>query len=128
MRPGFVYLTCLLVIFLRIFKFWDPTVHLLDSMTIGLGKLSISIWGLIEAIIVFILLWAAAGLANRFIAHCLAAFTKMTYSDRTLIQRVIKAATMVIVILISLKAAGIHPAAIVVTGGPSVLASVLDCR
>lgn len=97
-------------------------------MTIGLGKLSISIWGLIEAIIVFILLWAAAGLANRFIAHCLAAFTKMTYSDRTLIQRVIKAATMVIVILISLKAAGIHPAAIVVTGGPSVLASVLDCR
>jgi hypothetical protein len=113
----FVYLPCLLVMFLRIFKLWDPTVHLLDSMTIGLGKLSISIWGLTEAIIVFILLWAAAGMANRFIAHWLAASTKMTYSDRTLIQRVIKAATMTIVILISLKAAGIHLAAIVVTGG-----------
>jgi small-conductance mechanosensitive channel len=113
----FVYLTCLLVIFLRIFKLWDPTVHLLDSMTIGLGKLSISIWGLTEAIIVFILLWAAAGIANRFFAHWLAASTKLTYSDRTLIQRVIKAATVAVVILISLKAAGIHLAAVVVTGG-----------
>jgi small-conductance mechanosensitive channel len=113
----FVYLTCLLVIFLRIFKLWDLTVHLLDSMTIGLGKLSISIWGLTEAIIVFILLWAAAGAVNRFFAHWLATSTKLTYSDRTLIQRVIKAATAAMVILISLKAAGVHLAAVVVTGG-----------
>jgi small-conductance mechanosensitive channel len=112
-----VYAICLIVISLRMFKLWEPTVKLLDSMTIGLGKLSISIWGLIEAIIVFILLWAAAGAANRFIAHWLATSTKMTYSDRTLIQRVIKAATAAIVILISLKAAGIHLAAVVVTGG-----------
>jgi len=53
-------------------------------------KLSISVWGLLEAIIVFILLWAAAGAANRFIAHWLMTSTKLTYSDRTLIQRVIK--------------------------------------
>lgn len=112
-----VYVTCLLVISLRIFKLWDPTVHLLDSMTIGLGKISISIWGLTEAIIVFILLWAAAGTANRFIAHWLTTSTKLTYSDRTLIQRVIKAATVALVILISLRAAGIHLAAVVVTGG-----------
>ena len=76
----FVYVTCLIVISLRIFKLWEPTVHLLDSMTIGLGKISISVWGLTEAIIVFILLWATAGAANRFIAHWL-----ITYSQADLL-------------------------------------------
>jgi len=113
----FVYVVCLAVIFLRIFKLWDPTVKLLDSMTIELGKISISVWGLTEAIMVFILLWAAANAINRFIAHWLMTSTKMTYSDRTLLQRVIKAATVAVVILISLGAAGIHMTAIAVTGG-----------
>lgn len=112
-----VYVISLMFISLRIFKLWDPTVDLLDSMTIGLGKVSISIWGLIEAIVVFIVLWVAAGAANRFFAHWLTSSTKLTYSDRTLIQRVIKAATVIVVILISIKAAGIHLAAVVVTGG-----------
>jgi small-conductance mechanosensitive channel len=113
----FVYVVCLAFISLRIFKLWDPTVKLLSSMTIGLGKISISVWGLIEAIIVFILLWAGAGAVNRFIAHWLMTSTKLTYSDRTLLQRVIKAATLAVVILISLGAAGIHMTAIAVTGG-----------
>jgi small-conductance mechanosensitive channel len=72
---------------------------------------------LTEAIIVFILLWASAGVVNRFISHWLMTSTKLTYSDRTLIQRVIKTATVAVVILISLRAAGIHLAAVVVTGG-----------
>ena len=38
----FVFVICLTVVSLRIFKLWDPTVHLLDSMSIGLGKISIS--------------------------------------------------------------------------------------
>jgi small-conductance mechanosensitive channel len=113
----FVYVICLVVLSLRIFKLWDPTVRLLDSMTIGLGKISISVWGLTEAIIVFILLWAAAGAANRFLAHWLTTHTHLTYSDRTLLQRVIKAAMATVVILISLRAAGIHMTAIAVTGG-----------
>jgi small-conductance mechanosensitive channel len=105
------------VIFLRIFKLWDPTVNLLNSMTIELGKISISVWGLIEAIIIFILLYAAASVVNRFIAQWLMTSTKLTYSDRTLLLRVIRAATVAVVILISLGAAGIHMTAIAVTGG-----------
>ena len=112
-----VYAICLIVISLRIFKLWEPTVKLLDSMTIGLGTIIISVWGLTEAIIVFILLWASAGVVNRFISHWLMTSTKLTYSDRTLLQRVIKAATVAVVILISLGAAGIHMTAIAVTGG-----------
>jgi small-conductance mechanosensitive channel len=72
---------------------------------------------LTEAIIVFILLWAAAGAANRFIAHWLTTYSHLTYSDRTLLQRVIRAAMGAVVILISLRAAGIHMTAIAITGG-----------
>jgi small-conductance mechanosensitive channel len=113
----FIYVICVIVLSLRIFKLWDPTVRLLESMTIGLGKISLSVWGLTEAIIVFILLWAAAGAANRFIAHCLTTYSHLTYSDRTLLQRVIRAAMVAVVILISLRAAGIHMTAIAITGG-----------
>jgi small-conductance mechanosensitive channel len=112
-----VYGVCLTVIALRLFKLWQPTVELLGSMKIELGKISISVWGLTEAIVVFILLWFAGGAANRFIAHWLTASKHLTYSDRMLLQRVIRAATVVVVILISLNAAGIHMAAIAVTGG-----------
>jgi small-conductance mechanosensitive channel len=55
--------------------------------------------------------------ANRFIAHWLISYSHLTYSDRTLLQRVIKAALVAVVILISLRAAGIHMTAIAVTGG-----------
>ena len=113
----FVYVVCVVVIFLRIFKLWEPTVDLLNSMTLELGKISISVWGLIEAIIIFILLYAIAGVVNRFIDHWLMTSTKLTSSDRTLLLRIIRAVTVVVVILISLGAAGIHMTAIAVTGG-----------
>lgn len=113
----FVYVLSIIFLSLRISKMWDPTVQLLDSMKISIGSISISLWGVIEAIVVFILLWAAAGAANRFIGHWLATSSQLTYSDRTLIQRVVTAVTGAMVILISLKAAGVHMAAIAVTGG-----------
>ena len=113
----FVYVVCLAVIFLRIFKLWEPTVNLLDSMTIVLGKINISVWGLTEAITIFILLWIAANAVNRFVFQWLMTSTKLNHSDQILIQRIIKAATVAVVILISLRAAGIHMTTIAVTGG-----------
>jgi small-conductance mechanosensitive channel len=113
----FVYGICLIYIALRISRLWEPTVELLASMTIGLGKISMSIWSLTELITVFILLWTTAGAANRFMAHWLTSYTHLTYSDRTLIQRAIRAVTALAVILISLRAAGINLATVVVTGG-----------
>lgn len=113
----FVYLICLLVVALRILNLSDPAVRLLDSMTISLGDISFSLWDVIEAITLFILMWAVAGTVNRLLAHWLATSTKLTYSDRTLIQRVIYAVMLVVVVMITLSAAGIHPAAIAATGG-----------
>ena len=113
----FVYVVSIIFLFLRISKLWAPTVELLGSMKISIGSISLSLWGLIEAIVVFIMLWVVAGAANRFIAHWLATSSDLTYSDRTLIQRVATGVTGAVVILISLRAAGVHMAAIAVTGG-----------
>jgi small-conductance mechanosensitive channel len=113
----FVYVASIIFLLLRISKLWGPTVQLLDSMQIEVGHISISLWGLIEAIVIFIMLWVVAGAANRFIGHWLATSSHLTYSDRTLIQRVATGVTGAMVILISLRAAGVHMAAIAVTGG-----------
>ena len=111
------YIGCALVIALRLFGLWDATVHLLASMTIDLGAISFSVWGVIKAIVVFIVLWAAGSAANRFFAHWLSGSTRLTYSDRVLIQRAFNGTMAAIVILVTLHAAGIHMAAIAFTGG-----------
>jgi len=61
---------------------------LLDSMTIRLGKISTSVWGLTEAIVVFILLWTAAGAANRFIAYRLITYSNLTCDIKVIEEKV----------------------------------------
>jgi len=51
------------------------------------------------------------------VAHRLAASDSLTTSDRILLQRVITATTMTVVILISLRAAGLDLTTLAVTGG-----------
>ena len=105
------------VIILRIFGLWDHTVHLLASMTIALGAISFSVWGMIKAVAIFIVLWSLGSTASRFFAHWLSGFANLTYSDRVLIQRAFNGTMAAIVVLVSLSAAGIHMAAIAFTGG-----------
>ena len=112
-----VYIIILVFLVLKIFRLWDPTVALLGSMTIGLGSINVSILGLIEAAILFICLWIAAGAANRFMAHRLATSERLATSDRVLLQRVIRAVTVAAVVLISLRAAGLDLTTLAVTGG-----------
>ena len=114
---GFVCTLALIFLSLRIFGLWDQTMQLLNSMTINIGRIQISMWNLIEAVVVFILLWIARGAANRFLGHWLATAPHMTYADRTLIQRSVSVATGALVVMIALRAAGVHMTAIAVTGG-----------
>jgi small-conductance mechanosensitive channel len=86
-------------------------------MTVDIGAISFSIWGLIKASAVFIVLWAAGSAARRFFAHWLSASTHLTYSDRVLIQRLFNVAIVTLVLLVSLHAARIHMTAIAFTGG-----------
>jgi len=112
-----VYTLILVFLALQVFKLWEPVVALLDSMTIELGNIRVSVWGLIEAAAIFTFLWAAAGAVNRFLAHWLASADRLLTSDRILLQRVIRAVTVAAVVLISLRAAGIDLTTFAVAGG-----------
>lgn len=111
------YGVALAVIALRLFHLWQPAVDLLNDMTISLGAISFSLWGLIKAITIFIVLWAVGSSIKRLFAHWLMGAAHLTYSDRELIQRVFNSVIVVAVVLVSLNAAGIQMTALAVTGG-----------
>jgi small-conductance mechanosensitive channel len=111
------YGVALAVIALRLVHLWQPAVDLLNGLSISLGAINFSLWELIKAITIFIVLWAAGSAIQRLFAHWLMGSTHMTYSDRVLIQRVFNSVIVVAVVLVSLNAAGIHMTALAVTGG-----------
>ncbi|MFZ0613810.1 MAG: mechanosensitive ion channel domain-containing protein [Desulfobacterales bacterium] len=112
-----IYIIIIFFLALRVFGLWDRTVKMLGSMTIVLGNVNVSVWGMIESAAIFILLWAAAGGFNRFVSQRLASSDRLMSSDRILLQRVIRVATVAGVILISLRAAGLDLTTLAVTGG-----------
>jgi small-conductance mechanosensitive channel len=107
----------LAAIALRLLHLWQPVVNLLNDMTISLGAINFSLWGLFKAITIFIALWALGSAIQRLFAHWLMGSSHLTYSDRVLIQRVFNSVIVVAVVLVSLNAAGIHMTALAVTGG-----------
>ncbi len=113
----FVFIACLLIITLRLTGLWTPALHLLDSMSISLGHVHFSLLAAARTALTFVSLWSAAIMADRFLSFLLATSLHMNYSDRRLIQGVINFTLMVVVVLFTLAAAGIHPAALAVTGG-----------
>jgi small-conductance mechanosensitive channel len=104
-------------ILLRIFNLWDPTVQLLDGMKADLGVVSFSVFGLIRFIFVFAVLWSAVVIANRYFGHWLTGAKNLSVSDQILISRVFKSVMFLMIVLFSLNAAGIHVAALAITGG-----------
>ena len=113
----FVFIACLLFIALRLTGLWTPALHLLDSMSISLGHVHLSLLAAARTALTFVSLWSVTVMANDFLSFLMATSTRMDYSDRKLIRGVIKFALMVVVVLITLASAGIHPAALAVTGG-----------
>jgi small-conductance mechanosensitive channel len=113
----FVFSACLLVIALELTGLRTPAVHLLESMSIKLGHLDFSLFDATRTALTFFVLWSAAHMVSRFFSFLLATSAHMNYSDRRLIQNVIHFVLIVVVVLITLAAAGIHPTALAVTGG-----------
>ena len=113
----FVFVACLLFITLDAFGSWIATLQLLDSMSLKLGHINLSLLGMTRTIITFLFLWSLAFMANNFLSFLLASSTRLNYSDRRHLGRVIKFILIVIVALITMAAAGIHPAALTVFGG-----------
>ena len=113
----FVFAACLLFIALHAIGSLAATLHLLDNMSIKLGHVNISLLGITRTVITFLFLWSIAFMANHYLSFLLASSTRLNSSDRRHLERVIKLLLIAMVALITLAAAGIHPAALTVFGG-----------
>jgi small-conductance mechanosensitive channel len=113
----FVILLVLTSIVLRFFDLWTSFEQLLGGMSITVGHIEMSILAVGRAFVTFTVFWSMAILSNNFFGFLLSTSSRMTYSDQVLAARAIKTANTAIVILITLASAGIHPAALAVTGG-----------
>jgi len=113
----FVFISCLLFVAMHAIGSWAATLHLLDSMSIKLGHVNISILGATRTVITFLFLWSVAFMANHYLSFVLVSSTRLNDSDRRHLERVIKLLLITIVVLITLATAGIHPAALTVFGG-----------
>ncbi len=112
-----IIIISLSVYVLRVFDLWLPFVQLLDGMSINIGHLQVSFLGLLKVCVTFTVLWSVATLANRFFGFLLSTSTRMHHSDQLLIERTIRTANTVIVVLISLAVAGIDTAVLTVAAG-----------
>ena len=114
----FLIIGCLLFIGLRLTDLWAPTLQMLDSMTIHLGQIQLSLLGIAKTAFTFIVLSVAATIGNHFLSFMLAtSAVRMNYSDRRLMEEVIRFVLMVVVVLVTLASAGVHLAALTVAGG-----------
>ena len=113
----FVFVACLLFIGLQGIGSWTPTLHLLDGMSIKLGHVNLSLLGVARTLLTFFLLWSIAIIASHFFSFLLESSTRLNHSDRRFIERTIRFILMVIVAMVTLASAGIHPAALTVFGG-----------
>jgi small-conductance mechanosensitive channel len=113
----FVFITCLLFIVLQGIGTWTPALHLFDDMSLKLGHVNISLLSGARTLLTFFLLWSIAIFASHYFSFLLESSTRLNYSDRRHIERIIKFILMVLVAMITLATAGIHPAALSVFGG-----------
>lgn len=112
-----IIILCLLYVVLTFFHIWAPFLLLLDGMSMSVGHIDMSLLDVGKSLVTFIVLWSLIILVDHIFSFLFSSSSRMTYSDQLLIQRAFKTASAVIVILITLGAAGIHPAALAVTGG-----------
>jgi len=113
----FVFVACLLFIALNAIGSWISMLHLLDSMSIKLGHVNLSLLGITRTVITLLFLWSVAFMVNHFLSFLLASSKRLNHSDRRHLERVVKFILITIVSLITLASAGIHPAALTVFGG-----------
>jgi small-conductance mechanosensitive channel len=113
----FVFVACLLFIGLQGIGSWTPTLHMLDKMLLKVGHVNLSLLGVTRTALTFFLLWSIAVFATHFFSFLLESSTRLDYSDRRFFERLIKFILMIMVGLVTLASAGVHPAALTVFGG-----------
>jgi len=102
---------------LNILELLDPTLALLDSLALSIGRIRISALTVIEGIFYLVLLLWIASLAARVLESRISKLPNLTPSVQVLFSKLLKIALFSIAILIAINSVGIDLTAFAVFGG-----------
>lgn len=109
---GWVFLALMLT------KSLLPIIEFLDTAKLGVGENAISIWAILKAVIIFVvLIWSVGKFTSLFEKNFLRNNRSLSASARTLIVKIINISGLVIAFLMTLDIIGIDLAAFAFFGG-----------
>jgi small-conductance mechanosensitive channel len=109
---GWIFLALMLT------KSLSPIIDFLDTAKFGVGESAISIWAILKAVIIFvILIWSVGKFSNLMESNFLRNNRNLSASARTLIVKIINISGLIIAFLMTLDIIGIDLAAFAFFGG-----------
>lgn len=102
---------------LNVLRLLDPTIALLDSASLAIGDIRISLYLVIKATgLIIVLLWLASTL-SRTVQERVSRSTKLTPSVQTLIIQAVRLALMLIAVVVGMNSIGVDLTAFAVFSG-----------
>ena len=95
----------------------QPLLATLDRASLAVGTRRLSILGLVNALVVIVVLFAVARLANKVLTHSIGKMGRLDVSQRTLVQKLAGIAVIVVAALIGIDLLGIDLTALAVFSG-----------
>ena len=102
---------------LRIFGLWSPTLHILDEMTMTIGAVRLSMLGVIEATVIFIVLLAVGAVAARWLDWWLERLPDLTPSGRVLLGKLLRIGALSLAVILALHVIGVDLTTLAVFSG-----------
>lgn len=95
----------------------QPLLATLDRAGLTIGARRISLLGVVNAVVIIVVLFAVARLANRVLTHSISRLTRLDVSQRTLVQKLAGIAVIAVAVLIGVDLLGIDLTALAVFSG-----------
>ena len=102
---------------LRIFGLWSATLHILDEMTMTIGAVRLSMLGVIEATVIFIVLLAVGAVAARWLDWWLERLPDLTPSGRVLLGKLLRIGALGLAVILALHVIGVDLTTLAVFSG-----------
>ena len=110
-------LAIVVVVALKAFDLWTITLTILNQMVLTIGSVRISALGIIEALLILLAFWAAAGFSARWLTHWADRLPGLSPSARVLLGKVVRALAWAVALLVALHVVGIDLTTLAVFSG-----------
>jgi small-conductance mechanosensitive channel len=105
------------VVALKAFDLWTATLTILENMVLTIGTVRVSALGIIEATLILVVFWAAAGIGARWLTLWADRLPGLSPSARVLLGKIGRALAWAVMLLVALHVVGINLTTLAVFSG-----------